>query len=132
MKDEAEKLRERCREKIRELVGPGLISPEAAAPFLGTSYRTVYRWLSNDLFLPTMEECGWIINFTERVNDVGDSWASIVTDWARFSKAHKAVRAALFRQPYLRILDDDSLTIDEKVDRLTKRTLKEWSKSIGG
>lgn len=123
MEDEIGKLRVKIRDLLREFVGPGLISPEVAAPFLEVSYRTVYRWLALDAMAPRLEEAQKISKFLTSVVKIRDSWSEVIVSWRSLDHVHPAIREVLYDRRFLNVLEGN-LDPESKVDKLLKMTLK--------
>lgn len=124
LEDELDLIRGRAVEDLKEIVGPGKISPETAASFLGVSYSTVYRWLGapfSKLYRPQFNEVLVIAAFIGRVNDIRAAWLEVLSGWRADQSADLK---SVFYRPDLVSIIEGSLTFEEKLDRLTKKTVK--------
>jgi len=77
-------LRTRTRDLFRATLGMegSMISNEVAASILNVSYKSVYRWKSNNpSWLPTLEQCPGLITFCEDTAKVREAMFSLVTAW---------------------------------------------------
>ena len=123
IEDEFDKLRMRIVDDLREIVGPGKISPEEAAPLLGVSYSTVYRWLGcpfSKLYLPPIDQVPDIAAFIGRVNEIREAWKDILVGWR--ADFNSDVKRACYHSQLLAIIEGDD-PIEGKIRRLTKKTI---------
>jgi len=123
-------LRETGVEVLQGYVGPGKISPEDAAPFLNVSYRTIYRWLGtrlSRLWRPTLTEIDIIFRFCRRVDEVRGEWKNIIAGWRKDQNSD--VRRIFYHPRLLAILDSYE-DPEEKVDRLTKKTIQALAREL--
>jgi hypothetical protein len=123
LEDEVDRIRAQAVADLKEVVGPGRISPETAAVFLGVSYSTVYRWLGapfSKLYMPQFKEVVIIAAFIGRVNTIRDGWKDVLAGW-RTEQA--ADLKTVFYRPELVAVIDGSLPFAEKLERLAKKTV---------
>jgi hypothetical protein len=128
-----DKLRSELADVLEKYVGPGRISPETAAVFLGVSYRSVYRWLgarASRMYLPPIEALPLIENFIERVEGIRAGWTEIVTSWK--TTANPDVRAVLYHPRLVAIIEAglDRQDIEGAVEKLTRKTIMELARRL--
>lgn len=127
--EQIEKVRREMKEQLIDTLrsSGSMISPEVASKFLGISYRTVYRWLNNQLYLPKLEQCERIGKFLLAIEEIRKTWRPWVKKWDKFGfkELPNEIRSALFNKKLLTILEDGELSLNEKVEELTIKTLIE-------
>ena len=114
---------------LKAKVGPGKISPEIAAPYLGISHTSLYSRLKDPGYLPSVVECDLIGKFLEGVHKLRESWRAVVSLKAFEALASNAIATGFFNPEILKILSSrDSL--EKRIDRLTKRVLKDGAEKL--
>ena len=103
------------------------VSPATAAAMISKSDRTIYRWLSSErIFFISIEDCQILLTLVEAILEVRKSWVDIVTGWDN-SKIHAAVVLDFYDLNRRRVLDNPNLSIDAKVAKLTRSTMRRWA-----
>jgi len=99
------------------------LSTRIAAPYMGVSHQTIYRWLSGDVLVP-MEQQESVSEFIILVTQtLWMQWKKIVVEWPS-QQLDDLVKQALYTRPALKILDDFTLTTEEKIKELVRLSLK--------
>lgn len=110
----------------RIIIEHDFLSPQTAAAFVAHSPRSIYRWLgAGKIAFISREDCENIVSLVEKVMEIRKSWIEIVTSWSD-PGIHAAVILDLYDHNRRKVLDNPDLSIDEKVKKLTRATLRRW------
>jgi hypothetical protein len=118
-------------EALEQYCGPGRLSPEVVAPFLGVSYRTIYRWFSvgriSKLYAPQDREVDAILAFIERVEELRSAWTEVLIGWRPDSNPDVK---RTFYHPKLIAIIEGNMSLEDKAEELMKFSLKLLSREM--
>jgi len=106
---------------LKKICGPGRLSPELVASFLGTNFKQVYRWLSTSLYRPSLEQCQVIADFVLRVEAIREACIELLS---AKPPENPDLRTALFNPRILRVLER-KVPYEDKVSLLVKQVVRE-------
>jgi hypothetical protein len=132
LEDKARKLRAAVKAQLQEISGGkgSMLSPEVLSHFLKVSYRTIYRWIKEDLYFPSLEQCNTVLDFLQEITEKREAWRSLASKWRGFGfqDLDNDIRRTLFNQKMLTVLEDSDLSIAEKTEELTVLVLRAKAK----
>jgi hypothetical protein len=126
IQDEFDKIRMRIADDLRKVVGPPpKISPEDAASLLGVSCSSCYRWLGalwSKLYLPQIDQVPSIAAFIGHITALEDAWKDVLVGW--HVDQNEDLKAVFYHPGLVDVIENSKLTFEEKVGRLTKKTIR--------
>jgi len=129
-KKESEVVREQARDLVCEIVPRLCAAYDAARIMGGVSDVTIYRWLGR-FFLPRLDQVKVILQFGDLVRAAQAAAESIVLEW-HAKRWPVRVRFGALDPKIARLVSDGSLSDEEKVERISKRILKNIARETGG
>jgi hypothetical protein len=124
MEEIIEGLREKTKARLIKSLqeSSSLLTVPLVSEFLSIPFKSLYRWTQPDApWVPPIEDVQGINNFLDAVQQLRTSWPTWIKTWDEIPMTFKL---AFFPKNILRCMVEPDLSLKERAEALTIRTLR--------